>query len=276
MEPVKTIHYANTNEVLLDISSQPPSDLSRHIEVIGAGFSRTATVSFTLALQILLKGHVCHAGSASLMREEAFIKKWIQALDTTNSRETTKKILKDLLAGYVAVTDSPSYQFAGELAEVFPDAKVIVTTRDPERWWESFSELMKTVLPGWVRVVFLSKPTLRWFGKWSDAMTNRAEVIYGPGQNKVDGPEFLERHYAYLKREVPKERLFFFDVKQGWGPLCEILNVPIPDEPFPHANDRLAVEAAFKGLIKDAMMRWLELLLVPAMVVGAYFYMTQR
>ncbi len=69
-QPVETIHYADTNAVLAEISSKRPSDLTRHIEVIGAGFSRTATVSFTLALQILLKGPVCHGGSACLMREE--------------------------------------------------------------------------------------------------------------------------------------------------------------------------------------------------------------
>ena len=26
-------------------------------------------------------------------------------------------------------------------------------------------------------------------------------------------------------------------VKQGWGPLCEFLDVPIPDCPFPRVND---------------------------------------
>lgn len=85
----------------------------------------------------------------------------------------------------------------------------------------------------------------------------------------------MEAHYQYIRRVVPKERLFFFDVKEGWGPLCKILDVPIPDEPFPHANDRLAVEQAFKALIKEAFVRWIEILVVPAIVVGAYFFMTR-
>lgn len=72
-------------------------------------------------------------------------------------------------------------------------------------------------------------------------------------------------HMAYLKRIVPSERLFYFDVKEGWGPLCEILGCPIPDEPFPHANDKLAVKEALEGLMKAAVMRWISIF----MVVGA-------
>ena len=47
-----------------------PTDLSREVQVIGAGFSRTGTVSFALALEKLLKGPVCHSGTAILRREE--------------------------------------------------------------------------------------------------------------------------------------------------------------------------------------------------------------
>ena len=67
---VATIKYADTNAVLTVNQSKAPTDLSRSIQVIGAGFSRTGTVSFTLALEKLLKGPVCHSGSASLVREE--------------------------------------------------------------------------------------------------------------------------------------------------------------------------------------------------------------
>ncbi|KAE8440934.1 hypothetical protein EG329_006173 [Mollisiaceae sp. DMI_Dod_QoI] len=232
-QPVETIHYADTNAVLAEISSKRPSDLTRHIEVIGAGFSRTATVSFTLALQILLKGPATsHA-----------------------------QIL-------------PAICFQGELAEAYPNAKVIVTTRDPEKWWVSFSELLKTVMPWWVQYIFWSMPTLRWYGKWADGMSKRQHVIYPPG-TELNGPQFLLAHHEYIKSVVPPERLFFFNVKDGWEPLCKILNVPIPDEPFPHANDKLAVQQAFMGLIKEAAMRWIEILIVPALVVGAYFFMTR-
>ena len=38
---------------------------------------------------------------------------------------------------------------------------------------------------------------------------------------------------------IPDSQLLVFEVKHGWGPLCEFLEVPAPDEPFPRTNDRL-------------------------------------
>jgi hypothetical protein len=38
---------------------------------------------------------------------------------------------------------------------------------------------------------------------------------------------------------VPAERLLVHEVKQGWVPLCEFLGVPVPEEEFPHLNDRV-------------------------------------
>jgi hypothetical protein len=56
--------------------------------------------------------------------------------------------------------------------------------------------------------------------------------------------ELLETHH-YLRRVVPADRLFLFSVKDGWEPLCKILDVPVPDESFPHANDKEAIQEAF-------------------------------
>jgi len=55
--------------------------------------------------------------------------------------------------------------------------------------------------------------------------------------------ELLEIYHDYLRRVVPADRLFFFSVKDGWEPLCKILD--IPDQPFPHASDKEAIQEAF-------------------------------
>lgn len=84
--------------------------------------------------------------------------------------------------------------------------------------------------------------------------------------------DFLEIHYDYLKRVTPADRLFFFDVKDGWEPLCKILNCPVPDEPFPHANDKEAVKEAFTGLIKAAAVRWLQIFALIGIFVASSYY----
>jgi len=44
-------------------------------------------------------------------------------------------------------------------------------------------------------------------------------------------------HNEEVKRTVPAERLLVWSASDGWEPLCEFLEVPIPDQPFPHLND---------------------------------------
>lgn len=53
------------------VSSRPSSDPDCTLQVIGAGFSRTGTVSMALALEELLGGPVCHGGTQMHMLEES-------------------------------------------------------------------------------------------------------------------------------------------------------------------------------------------------------------
>jgi Sulfotransferase domain len=54
-----------------------PTDLSKEVRVIGAGFSRTGTTSLALALEKLLQGPVCHGGTTLLLREEGMARIFI-------------------------------------------------------------------------------------------------------------------------------------------------------------------------------------------------------
>jgi len=49
-----------------------------------------------------------------------------------------------------------------------------------------------------------------------------------------------------VKGFVPPERLLVFDVRDGWKPLCDFLEVPIPDRPFPHINDRKFTQRGYR------------------------------
>jgi hypothetical protein len=81
----------------------------------------------------------------------------------------------------------------------------------------------------------------------------------------------LELHEDYIRRVVPPERLFFFNVKDGWEPLCKILNCPVPDEPFPRANDAKAMEF-FRGVVRKAAVRWLKIFAISGVAVGVAFW----
>ena len=36
---------------------------------------------------------------------------------------------------------------------------------------------------------------------------------------------------------MPAERLLVWNPKDGWEPLCELLELPVPEQPLPHVND---------------------------------------
>jgi hypothetical protein len=66
------------------------------------------------------------------------------------------------------------------------------------------------------------------------------------------------RHHEQVKQDVPPERLLVWEVGEGWEPLCEFLDVPVPDEPLPHANDRGEFVERVIGGALDTLSAWRE------------------
>lgn len=265
---------------------QSPStpEPGRKLQVIGAGLPRTGTASFSEALSILLKGPIYHGGTQVTMGRESNIVEWMNILKRTptksaEDRKYVNESLSNVTAGYVGITDTPGHLFIEELMELYPDAKVICTVRDPDAWAESIDKVAQTSLQGFLTFSLLWLPGMRHFpnylyvlngGRWSE--------LYGPpdeGKFYIHGRQVWDRHMAYLKRVVPKEKLVFFDVRDGWETLCEALDVPVPkDMPFPKINDGQATEEFAKKQIQTGLLRWAVVFGVASSAIGGalWFY----
>ena len=78
-------------------------------------------------------------------------------------------------------------------------------------------------------------------------------------------------------RKGKKARVHYISVKDGWAALCKILNLPVPDVPFPHANDADAVQAFMQDFIKVALFRWAGIIGVAAVAgYGLWRVVNQR
>ena len=254
----------------------------KSIQVIGAGLPRTGTASFSEALAILLDGPVYHSGTQMFIGPEKNIRGWIDILKRTPITSITDRKFIDykiasLMDGYAAVVDTPTCCFVGEMMELYPDAKVICTVRDPDRWAESMDKMSQTSLQWFLTFALFWLPGLRYLPEFGEVINvGRWRELYGPppeGEKYVLGRQIWERHIEYLERTVPKDKLVYFNVKVGWEPLCKALDLPVPvGEEFPKINDGVAMEAFAKRYIIRGLMRWAIAFGVGAISVGVLMY----
>jgi hypothetical protein len=191
-----------------------------NLEVIGAGFGRTGTMSLKVALEELGFGPCYHM--REVFEHPEHIELWGAAM------QGKPVDWEQIFGNYRATMDWPGCTFYGELLERNPDAKVILTVRDPQRWYES---AYNTIYSRASR--FVSE--LVWEGDFDGRFGDKGHAI-----------ETFERHNEEVKRRVPPGRLLVYEVKQGWGPLCDFLGVEVPDKPFPHLNDG----EAYRGWVR--------------------------
>ena len=147
----------------------------------------------------------------------------------------------EVFEGYQATVDWPGCTFYRELMAAYPDAKVVLSVRDPERWYESASDTIFTASRGDARqlvqlVQLLTTPRM-WRSVWVVWRLLNVRTFGRKERDKAHAVAVFKAHIEEVKRTVPPEWLLVYKVKQGWEPLCRFLGVPVPGTPFPHVND---------------------------------------
>lgn len=193
------------------------------LKIIGAGWGRTGTVSLRTALTIL--GHTPHHMSEVFAHPEQ-AELFVEAADDPTFD------WQRIYADYTATLDWPGCAFWRELADAYPEAKVLLSVRDPAQWFDSYrSTIYRPVALGW---------SDDHTGAWN-TMARRVIVersFDGEAHDRQHLTEAFRRHNETVQATIAPERLLVHRVDQGWGPLCEFLGLPVPDEPFPHLNTR--------------------------------------
>lgn len=191
------------------------------MRVIGAGFPRTGTLSFKTALEQLGCGPCYHF--LTLFEHPEHVDTWQAAED---GRDVD---WQQVLSAFNSVVDWPPSAHYERLMQAYPEAKVVLTVRDAERWYESFSN---TIL--WVNLQEPPPPMVKTHRLIWGYM-NR--IFQGGIQDPARAIAGYERWNREVQERVPSDRLLVFEAKQGWEPLCRFLDLPVPEAPFPHVND---------------------------------------
>ena len=193
------------------------------LRIVGAGFGRTGTLSLKKALETL--GFVKCYHMAEVAEHPQHVELWRAAWRGEDP-------WSELFDGYQAAVDWPVAAFWQRLLHVYPDAKVVLTVRDAEGWYESAAAtIFKSMKDG------LRSPDANLRQRLEMAREIIVDGTFGGDlDDRANAIAVYEANVAEVRRQVPAERLLVFDPKDGWEPLCRSLGVAVPDEPYPHIN----------------------------------------
>jgi hypothetical protein len=205
------------------------------MKLIGAGLPRTATTTQMIALEIL--GLPCYHMRDMMADLETSVPQFRRALEGDADWD-------EIFEGKDSEVDWPAAYHWRELIEVYPDAKVLLSVRDPDGWVRSMSDTIVQVFFGDSLMHHLARAQYHIdprYAAWIDLL---AEMNWGErgafaGTNGEPSAMAgaMDRWNKSVIDGVPSERLLVWDPKEGWEPLCEFLDVPVPDQPLPQVND---------------------------------------
>lgn len=208
------------------------------VKVIGVGFGRTGTLSLKAALEDLGFGKCYHM--TELLSHPDHIEHW----ETASRGEPVA--WDALFRGYQAAVDFPTYHFYEPIMAHYPHARVILTVRNPEEWYDSALHTIYRTEPDWWQKISMGfrlpfSPRLQQTSRifklaqetiWAGDFEDRFET------DKQAAVDLYCGHIETIKRTIPPDKLLVYNVKRGWEPLCEFLGVSVPDKPFPRLNHR--------------------------------------
>ncbi|KAH7436261.1 hypothetical protein KP509_05G010800 [Ceratopteris richardii] len=210
----------------------------KRLKVILCGFSRTGTMSLMTALDTL--GFPCFHGTHLTRPPTGDL--FIKAFTYGNPKDWLK-----LLDGYASIADLAALSSYKDLMKIFPEAKVILNIRDPNRWYDSFSKTLTKTTHGSDRNFIFKLLTPLLADYFQVAVYDK--FFSGNPQDRETCISAFTDHIEEVKQHVAPENLLVYDIEKekGWKTLCEFMEVPIPNVPFPRVNDREAFGLLVKG-----------------------------
>ncbi len=210
---------------------------SSGIEVIGAGAGRTGTTSLKLALEILGFDPCYSMAEVFMFRHAKF---WLRV--TNGCTFDFEEVFASHSKVYKASCDLPASMFWREQLQKYPDAKVILTVRDPEKWYKSCSGTIFCMMPNGPFSKFGVKVSTYVSGVSAMFAQLIVRDFFRNDWRKESLINCFNEHNAKVIKECPKDKLLVYEVGQGWEPLCTFLDKPIPTVPFPNVNDSKAFQ----------------------------------
>jgi hypothetical protein len=189
------------------------------MRVVGAGLGRTGTLSLKTALEHLLGGPCYHM--LEVFGHPEHVAMWHAAIRGEDVD------WDNLFDGYEAAVDWPEAGHWREISDHFPDAVVLLSTRDSDGWWRSANN---TIFEAF-RATQKGEPN-----EWTAMATDMFKRFSPDFLDRDKAIAAYEAHNNAVRQSVPADRLVEWHPGDGWQPLCIGLGLPVPEMDFPHVN----------------------------------------
>ncbi|KAJ5182528.1 hypothetical protein N7492_000144 [Penicillium capsulatum] len=218
------------------IDQEPFIQDQEPLKIVVAGLSRTGTASLYLALQELgyTPWHMCEP----IDDPRRMYNQWMEAMDCGfrgNGRAYDRADFDRLRGKYDALLDIPACLFWEDFHQLYPDVKIILTTRSVDSWFRS---IHSTIVP-WLEKTSLNvlqfveprrlRPEMR--------MVKTAYQVFCNNDYGTRAKERFLEHNARVRKGVDPHRFLELRLGDGWEPLCVFLGVPVPSVPYPQINN---------------------------------------
>ena len=186
------------------------------LKIIGAGFGRTGTESMKRALEMLGFGPCYHMYEVLPHQDRVAMWRGIGSGDIVPDWDK-------VFEGYQATVDWPAAFYWHQLADLYPQAKILLTVRSAESW---FASMEKTIL----KVVETS-------GHETIGGTLIVRRTFNNDLSRENMINTYNRHVAAVQNAFGPDRLLIYELGSGWAPLCAFLGCDVPEEDYPRGND---------------------------------------
>lgn len=228
------------------------------LKVIGVGYGRTGTYSLGMALDELgfPTLHTQH-----LYENAEIFDMWIDNIIYPSIRDDEVKMGSPdfdviLEAGFTATMDLPMALYFEQIIEQYPNCKFILTVREnSEVWFRSWDIMTSSITQPaqYADALFAHARKLGYYMRWLFSVVNQDKKYLRhpyplPDQIKASATASYEAHNQRVRDTIPASQLLTYDVRQGWEPLCQFLEIPeiecpsSQDIPFPKSNSARAVQ----------------------------------
>lgn len=217
------------------------------LKIIGTGLARTGTLSLKNALE-RLTGEPCYHMYELFLKPER-LHFWEEA------EECQHTDWDSVYSGYGSAVGLPTTRYYSQLLDKYPHAKFVLSERDPESWYESAVETIFSPTPPIIkelRTVFESLDSatkssrLRALRFASRGV--REGLFRGLSMDRDGAISVYNEHNKNVKAKIPPDKLLVFRIEDGWQPLCDFLDVEVPQDTFPHINKRNSFSESMEQL----------------------------